>query len=113
VWQKVPAYRALADDEGIVRAGNEAMWVTGTKYSVQPDGRELAAPVRESHVHVPPGPAERDGVDVLLAVLGPHDAGSDRHRLVERVLWLAGPGRVWATDPPRAEPTGTLAAHPL
>jgi hypothetical protein len=32
VWHKVPeAYRALADDEGVVRARNEGVWVAGTK----------------------------------------------------------------------------------
>ena len=32
VWQKVPdAFRAHADDEAVVRARNEAIWVTGTK----------------------------------------------------------------------------------
>jgi hypothetical protein len=33
---------------------------------------------------------ERDGLDLLLAVVGPHDPDNDWHRLVERVPGLAG-----------------------
>jgi hypothetical protein len=34
------------------------------------------------------GPAQRDCFDVLLAVVFPHDADHDRHRLAECVLRL-------------------------
>lgn len=42
--------------------------------------------VGQTDVHVAAGPAERNDLDVLLAVLRPHHAGYDRHRPVERVL---------------------------
>jgi hypothetical protein len=47
---------------------------------VEPHGNELIAPVRQSHIDVLPGPAERDRLDVLLAVVGPEDASHDGHR---------------------------------
>jgi hypothetical protein len=50
--------------------------------------------VGETDVHVAAGPAERNGLDVLLAVLRPHHAGYDRQRPVERVLGPAGGGVV-------------------
>ena len=50
--------------------------------------------VGETDVHAAAGPAERNGLDVLLAVLRPHHAGYDRHRPVERVLGPAGGGVV-------------------
>jgi hypothetical protein len=44
--------------------------------------RLLSAGVTHPHVHVPAGPAQRHGLVVLLAVVGPHDPGRDRHRIV-------------------------------
>jgi hypothetical protein len=56
---------------------------------VQPDRGELIPPIGHPYVHVPAGPAERDCLELLLAVVGPDDAGDDGHRLVEGVLGLA------------------------
>ena len=40
MWQKVPdAFRAHANDEGVIRARNEGMWVTGTKETPGYDDR--------------------------------------------------------------------------
>jgi hypothetical protein len=61
---------------------------------VQPHGGAVVSPIRHPHIHVAAGPAERFGVDMLLAVVGPNDAGHDRHRLVEGVLGHAGAGVV-------------------
>jgi hypothetical protein len=62
--------------------------------SLEPHGREVVPRVRQSDVDVPAGPAERDRLDVLLAVLGPHNAGHDRYRVAEGVLGCAGTGRI-------------------
>jgi hypothetical protein len=56
--------------------------------------REPIAPIRHPDVDELPTPAGSLGVDVLLAVVGPHDPGHDRHRMVEGVLGLAGAGVV-------------------
>jgi len=59
---------------------------------VGPAAGKLARGSRLHHAKSKPhaGVTERVGVDVLFAIVGPHDAGRDRHRLAEGVLGLAG-----------------------
>jgi hypothetical protein len=44
---------------------------------VQPHRSEPIPPIRHAHIDELPGPAGRLGVDVLLTVVLPHDAGCD------------------------------------
>jgi hypothetical protein len=61
---------------------------------VEPHPGEPVAPVRQAHVGVLTGPAQRHCLDVLLAVVLPHDPNHGRHRPAERVLGHTGAGRV-------------------
>jgi len=88
-WFSDPPVRAatfLCD----LRHTRAAQLSTTNVVSVEPDGGELPARVCQADVDMLASPAQRRGVDVSDAIVGPVDLGHDGHGWKEAMVRLAG-----------------------